>query len=90
MTVPLEIETEIRRLHFAEHWPVGTVASQLAIHEDVVRRVLGLDTRPRTLLTPRPRLADPYRDFLVEQMTRYPRLRTTRLYDSLRGGLPAS
>ena len=44
MTVPLEIETEIRRLHFAEHWPVGTVASQLAIHEDVVRRVLGLDT----------------------------------------------
>jgi transposase len=81
MTVPQETEVEIRRLHHVEHWPVGTIVSQLDVHEDVVRRVLGLDTRPRTLPTPRLRLADPYRDFLVEQLKRYPRLRATRLYD---------
>ena len=45
MTVTEDIEAEIRRLHYAEHWPVGTVASQTQQHADVVRRVLGLDTR---------------------------------------------
>ena len=32
---------EIRRLHYAEHWPHGTIATQLGIHRDVVARVLG-------------------------------------------------
>ena len=39
MTVTEDIEAEIRRLHYAEHWPVGTVASQTQQHADVVRRV---------------------------------------------------
>lgn len=42
MTKPPEIDAEIRRLHFAEHWRVGTIATQLGVHADVVRRVLGL------------------------------------------------
>lgn len=29
MSATLEEEAEIRRLYFAEHWPVGTVSSQL-------------------------------------------------------------
>src|SRR4029079_6131971 len=37
-----ELEAEIVRLHYAEHWPVGTIATQLEAHPDVVRRVLGL------------------------------------------------
>jgi hypothetical protein len=41
MTVSRQVEAEIRRLHFAEHWPAGTVATQLGVHPDVVRRVLG-------------------------------------------------
>jgi hypothetical protein len=32
MTVPKEIETDIARLHYGEHWPVGTIAAQLKIH----------------------------------------------------------
>ena len=46
MTVAAEVEAEIARLHHAEHWKVGTIAAQLGVHEDVVRRVLGL-LRPR-------------------------------------------
>jgi DNA replication protein DnaC len=34
-----EVEAEILRLHYAEHWPVGTIASQLSAHPDQVRRV---------------------------------------------------
>ncbi len=82
MTVSKDIEVEIRRLHFAEHWPVGTVASQLGVHEDVVRRVIGL-LKPRCRGQPRKKLVDPFRDFIAETLERYPKLRSTRLYDML-------
>jgi hypothetical protein len=36
-----EVEAEIARLYYAEHWKVGTIAAQLHVHEDVVRRVVG-------------------------------------------------
>lgn len=79
MTTP-EIEAEILRLHYAEHWRVGTIAAQLGVHPDVVRRVLGLgQARPEA--GPRPRLVDPYRAFIAETLARYPRLRATRLHD---------
>jgi transposase len=82
MTTP-ELEAEITRLHFAEHWPIGTIATQLAVHPDVVRRVLGIGDA-RAAGGPRPRMVDPYRDFITETLERYPRLRSTRLYDMLR------
>ena len=78
-----EIEAEIVRLHYAEHWPVGTIATQLAAHPDVVRRVLGLgETRTPTQL--RPRMIDPYRPFIDATLDRYPKLLATRLYDMVR------
>jgi hypothetical protein len=79
MTAP-EREAEIIRLYFAEHWRVGTIAAQLGVHPDVVRRVLGLGAaRPEA--APRPRLVDPYRGFITETLARYPKLRATRLHD---------
>jgi hypothetical protein len=82
MTVDLAIEAEIRRLHYAEHWPIGTVAAQLSVHRDVVRRVLGL-LEPRTPRPPRPLLLEPYRPFIDETLKKHPRLRATRMYDML-------
>jgi len=83
MSLPLSVETEIRRLYFAEHWPVGTVATQLSVHDDAVRRVLGF-LEPRPPLPPRPRLVDPYVDFIAQNLRTYPRLLATRLHDMLR------
>ena len=83
MTTTTDITAEIIRLHFAEHWRVGTIAGQLGVHADVVRRVLGIG-EVSTSGTPRPRLCDPFRDFITETLGRYPRLRSTRLYDMLR------
>ena len=40
MTVDRTVEAEIVRLSLNEHWPVGTIASQLGIHRNVVERVL--------------------------------------------------
>jgi len=75
-----ELEAEILRLHHAEHWPPGTIATQLGAHVDQVRRVLGLD-EPRAPSSLRPRIIDPYRPFIDEQLQRYPKLLATRLYD---------
>jgi transposase len=83
VTTP-ELEAEIVRLHYVEHWPVGTIAAQLGVHPDVVRRVLGVGDVRAPDAPPRPRMVDPYRDFLVETLARYPRLCATRLYDMLR------
>lgn len=82
MSASAELEAEIRRLHFAEHWKVGTIASQLSVHPEVVQRVLGL---PRALPPPRarPGLIDPYADFIDQTLKSYPTLRVTRLYDML-------
>src|SRR5439155_19168346 len=82
MTVPPEIEAEIRRLFFAEHWKVGTVARQLEVHHDVVRRVLGLLPQPEAT-DPRSQRLDPYREFIAQQLKDYPRLRATRLFDMI-------
>jgi transposase len=85
-----ELEAEMLRLHYAEHWPVGTIATQLSAHPDQVRRVLGLTDR-RASSQMRTRLVDPYRPFIDEQLSRYPKLRATRLYDMLRDrGYPGS
>lgn len=78
-----ELEAEIVRLHYAEHWRVGTIAMQLDVHPDVVRRVLGIGT-PRAPSQLRPKLVDPYREFIDDTLRRYPKLCATRLYDMVR------
>lgn len=82
MTTP-ELEAEIVRLHFVEHWRVGTIATQLGVHPDAVRRVLGIGSALAPG-TPRVRLVDPYREFITQTLASYPRLCSTRLHDMLR------
>jgi transposase len=83
MTKSREIEAEIRQLQKGAHLPVGTIATQLGVHPDVVRRVLGL-LEPRPELPPRPLLVDPFKPFIAETLERFPTLRVTRLYDMVR------
>jgi hypothetical protein len=68
----------IRRLYYAEHWKIGTIASELGVHRDTVRSAIETDPldRPRRL---RPSRLDPYVTFLRETLERHPRLRATRL-----------
>jgi len=83
MTVTREIEAEIRRLYFGEHWKKGTVVTQLGVHRDVVDRVVGPHGPEPKNREPRPTLIDAYRAFIVETLMRYPTLVATRLYDML-------
>ena len=83
MSVDDDVEAKIRRMYFAEHWPVGTVATQLAQHPDVVRRVLKLD-EPRAPAAQRLLLVEPYKDFIRQTLKEYPTLRATRLFDMVK------
>jgi transposase len=76
-------EAEIVRLHFAEHWKVGTIAAQLGVHPDVVRRILGIGVVRSPGTAPRSRLVDPFRDFIASTLASYPALCSTRLHDML-------
>ena len=78
--VTAEDELEIRRLFFAEHWPVGTIAAQLGVHPDVVRRLAGL-LSPKRRLPSQPSLVSPFLEFIDAQLALYPTLRSTRIYD---------
>ena len=83
MTVSALVEADIARLHFAEHFPVGTIATQLGVHPDVVKRVLGIGPPPKAPRKPRSPTLAPYFDFIEQTLKQYPRLRSTRLYDML-------
>jgi transposase len=79
-----ELRARIRRLFFAEHFRVGTIATELGVHHDTVRRAIEADRfiRPDALV--RPSMLDPYKAFLVETLEQHPRLRATRLFEMAR------
>jgi len=77
-----EQRAEIRRLFFAEHWKVGTIATQLDVHHDTVRRAIEVDrfvSRGRHV----PSQLDPYLDFIAETLEQYPKLRATRIHEMI-------
>ena len=80
--IPHEQVARIRHLFHAEHWKIGTIAAQLLLHPDTVRRALetgNFRRQPRL----RPQLTDPYLDFLRQTLQPYPRLRATRLFQMI-------
>lgn len=79
-----ELRTKIRRLFFAEHWRVGTIASELGVHHDAVRHALDADRFIRAATIARPSMLDPYKAFLAETLEQHPRLRATRLFEMAR------
>jgi len=78
------LEAEILRLHHAEGWPIGTIATQLRLHHGTVRRVLRQASVPEAAPAVRATLVDPYRAFILQTLEKYPSLRASRLYTMVR------
>jgi transposase len=82
MTISPELETEIARLIAVEDWPVGTVASQLKVHRDVVTRIaMELSGVVKDPTSRGPRLVEPYVDFLRETLREFPGIPGSRLFN---------
>lgn len=72
----------IRRLFFAEHWKVGTIAAELGLHPDTVKRALQVERSQSRNARQLP--SDPYLAFIEQTLKQYPRLRATRLFEMIR------
>jgi transposase len=83
--IPPEQIAEIRRLFFAEHWKVGTIATALELHPDTVRRAVDTERFNRPQLQRAAARTDPYVDFVGQTLKTYPRLRATRILAMIRG-----
>jgi transposase len=89
--IPPELHAQIRRLFYAEHWRLHTIAAQLGVHHDTVRRAIESERFIRPGAQIRPSALDPYKAFLRATLEQYPRLRATRLWAMVRDrGYPGS
>jgi len=83
MTIPANLKAHIRKLFFGEHWRIGTIAKQLGLHPDTVKRAVHVESfvgkgkgRASAL--------DPYVDFIAETLAQYPTLPATRVYEMIK------
>lgn len=83
--IDLELEIKIRQLFYRDHWRVGTIATNLELHRDTVRRSLGLDQRKSGEARTRRKEIDTFEQFVRQMLADYPKLRATRLLSMLRG-----
>lgn len=77
-------EADILRLFYAEKWKVNTIATQLGIHHSTVQRVLAQAGLIQPSNKARPTIADPYLPFILETLTKYPKLPASRMYQMVR------
>ena len=82
--IDAETIVKIRRLYFAEHWKIGTIAAQLGLHHDTVRAAIGSDVFNRAKRERRHQLTSPYLEFIRQTLDEYPRLRATRIFQMIR------
>src|SRR5512134_94249 len=74
----------IRRLFYAEHWKVGTIAAELGVHRDTVTLAIESARFTNTRFRATAMIIDPYREFIRATLEQYPRLRATRLLEMIR------
>ena len=75
---------EIRRLYYAEHWKIGTIATQLGLHRETVRAAVERESPDVPPSVWRSSIIDPYLPFIRDTLTQYPRLRATRIHEMVR------
>ncbi len=82
--ISAEQRAEMRRLFYAEHWKVGTIATALGVHRDTVCAAIEAERFVTHLARPRPSRLDPYLPLVRDTLQQYPRLRATRLFEMVR------
>jgi transposase len=79
-----ETRAQIRRYFYAEHWKVGTIATEMDIHPDTVRNAIESE-RFENMQPLRASVVDPYIDFIRQTLEQHPQLCATRVYQMVHG-----
>jgi transposase len=85
--IPPEVTARMRRLFYAEHWRVGTIATELGVHHTTVVRALNREQLVGAAVMRRvpTSVLDPYKPFITDVLAQHPRLGATRLHAMLQG-----
>jgi transposase len=81
--IPDELRSRVRRLFFAEHWKIGTIAQELRVHHDAVERALDPKSFTNRRWAAKAMALEPYKAFIGATLEQYPRLRATRLFEMI-------
>ena len=84
MAIAPELRAQILRLYQAEHWRIGTIASQLHLHRDTVQRVIAQACVMRPDAPLRPSQIDAYLPFIRDTLAKFPTLTASRLHAMVR------
>jgi len=80
--LPPETKAEIKRLFFAEHLTMNTIAEKLGIHHDTVKTAIEVERfHPKSIF--RSSQLDVYAPFIIKTLDDFPKLRATRLFQML-------
>ena len=82
--IDAEQRARIRRLFFAEHWRIGTIATELGVHHDTVRLAVEANRFANTGTQIRPTLLDPYKGLVGKILEDHPKLRATRIFEMVK------
>jgi transposase len=80
MTISNDLEAKILRYYHVEKWKVGTISRQLNVHHSVIKRVLSQAGIAKCNFIKHESLISPYLSFILETLTKYPKLTASRLY----------
>src|SRR5437868_8868871 len=78
-----ETRAQIRRYFYADHWKIGTIATELGVHPDAVRKAI----ESERFVSPQPlraSIVDAYIAFIRLTLEQHPGLRATRVYQMVR------
>jgi transposase len=83
--ISADLRARIRRMFYAEHWKIGTIAAELGIHRDTVALAVEVERFTNVAFRPTATVLDPYKDFVRATLEQHPRLRATRLLQMIEG-----
>lgn len=63
-----ELRTKIRRLFYAEHWRVGTIATELGVHHSTVEDAIEAHRFRQSAPRVRASELDRYKPFIIETL----------------------
>jgi transposase len=83
--ISADLRARIRRMFYAEHWRIGTIAAELGVHRDTVALAVEAERFTNVAFRPSATVLDPYKDFVRATLEQHPRLRATRLLQMIEG-----